>query len=138
MPFTCLPSSRSREGIQGTSWNPKPLSIIAKRPGGKRQSSAINSRDVVPCFSRQMRLPGFRGETPSDHIELSVAQRTNQVAPECNPISVTSRQPLLRQGIDPPIKRRSDLGAKARARELGQLRATSRRSSQVAPSAATC
>ena len=32
MPFTCLPSSRSRDGIQGTSWKPKPLSIIAKRP----------------------------------------------------------------------------------------------------------
>ncbi len=68
-----------------------------------------------------MRLPGFRGETPSDRIELPVAQRTNQVAPECNPISITSRQPLLRQGIDPPIKRRSDLGAKTGARELARL-----------------
>src|SRR5882672_9671569 len=68
-----------------------------------------------------MRLPGFRGETPSDRIELPVAQRTDQVAPECNPISITSRQPLLRQGIDPPIKCRPDLGAKAGAREIDRL-----------------
>src|SRR5260363_50325 len=32
MPLTCLPSSRSRDGIQGTSWKPRPLSIIANRP----------------------------------------------------------------------------------------------------------
>ena len=68
-----------------------------------------------------MRQPGFRGETPSDRIELPVAQRTDQVTPDCDLVSVTSRQPLLCQGIDPPIKRSADLGAKTGARELGRL-----------------
>ena len=68
-----------------------------------------------------MRQPRFRGETPSDRIELAVAQRTDQVTRECDLVSVTSGEPLLRQGIDPPIKRGADLGAETGARELGRL-----------------
>ena len=34
-PETCRPSSRSIDGFQGTSWKPRPSSIIAKRPDAR-------------------------------------------------------------------------------------------------------
>jgi hypothetical protein len=66
-----------------------------------------------------MRKPRFRGETPSDCIELAAAQRTYQVTPDCDFISVAAGKPLLGQGIDAPIKRRANLGAETSARKLG-------------------
>ena len=68
-----------------------------------------------------MREPGFRGETPSDCIELAAAQRTDQVTPDRDLISVAAGKPLLCQGIDPPIKRGADFGAETGARKLGRL-----------------
>jgi hypothetical protein len=66
-----------------------------------------------------MRLPGFRGETASDRVEFAAAQRTYQVAPDCDLISLAARKALLCQGIDPPIKRSTNLGAETCARKLG-------------------
>ncbi len=68
-----------------------------------------------------MRLPGFRGETPSDRVELPIAQRTDQVAPEYHLISITSGKSLLYQGIDPSIEGSANLGAETGARKLGRL-----------------
>jgi hypothetical protein len=53
-----------------------------------------------------MRLPGFRGKTPSDSVEFAAAQRTYQVTSDRQLISVAAGKPLLCQGIDPPIERR--------------------------------
>src|SRR5579872_4948054 len=66
-----------------------------------------------------MREPGFRGETSTDRIELVVAQRTDQVASDCDLISITSGQALLRQRVNSAIKCSTDLGAKTGARKLG-------------------
>src|SRR6185437_16122253 len=65
-----------------------------------------------------MRQPGFRGEIPTDCIELPVSQRADQVTSDRDPVSVASSKPLACQRIDPPIQRGADLGAETRARKL--------------------
>src|SRR6478609_11985839 len=57
---------------------------------GERKAPAVNPRDVFTCFRGKMRLPDFRGKAPSDRIELAVTQRADQVASQCDLISITS------------------------------------------------
>src|SRR5581483_1128195 len=65
-----------------------------------------------------MRQSGFRGQIPTNCIELPVSQRADQVTSDRDLVSVTSSKPLACQGIDPPIQRGADLGAETRARKL--------------------
>src|SRR5579871_4200903 len=76
---------------------------------------------MLSRLSRQMRLSGFRGETPRDRIELPVAQRSNQVSPNCDLVSITSDKSLLGQGFDPPVERGTNFAAEAGAREIDRL-----------------
>ena len=64
---------------------------------------------MLPRLSRQMREPGFRGETSADRIDLPVAQRTDQVMSDRDLVSITSGQALLRQNVNPAIQRGTDL-----------------------------
>jgi hypothetical protein len=55
----------------------------------------------------------------ADRIVLAAAHHSYQVTSDCDLVSGAPRKPLLCQGIDPPIKRSANLGAKAGARKLG-------------------
>src|SRR5260364_298725 len=65
-----------------------------------------------------MRQSRFRSETPSDHVELAAAQRSDKVAPDCDLVSVAADKALLCQNIDPPIERSTNLGAETGPRKL--------------------
>jgi hypothetical protein len=56
-----------------------------------------------------MREPGVRGEASADRIELLVAQRADQVTPNCDLVCIPSGQTLLRKDVSPAIKRSTDL-----------------------------
>src|SRR5579863_10184125 len=85
---------------------------------------------MLPRLSRQLRQTCFRGEASPDRIELPFAQRSDQVAPDCDLVSLTSGKSLLCQCIDPPIKRSTDLRTETGARKLDRL---SRDQSPVEP-----
>ena len=140
MPFTCLPSSRSQGGYPGHELETQAIVDHREAAGGKRQPSADKPprRALLP---RQANAPAqsLEAETPSDTVELAVAQRANQVTPDCDLVPVAARKALLCQAYRSADRARRGLQRRnRRAKARRAPRATRRRSSQVAPSAATC
>jgi len=68
-----------------------------------------------------MRQPCFLRKPPADPIELALTQGTDQVAANCDLVTIPAGEALLCQSVDPGIECGADLGTEAGAREIGSL-----------------
>src|SRR5262245_52806600 len=70
-----------------------------KAPRGKRQTSAIDSRNGLAHLGLQVRQTRLLGEAASSRIELAITQRLDQIAAKRDLISVPAGKTLLCQHL---------------------------------------
>jgi len=110
MPLTCLPSSRSSEGNQGTELKTEPLSIMAKPP---EESESLRlkrpAREFLPWQANTRARLG--GQAPTHTVELAIAKGRNQATAQRNLVPFLLASPgstscryvgRARQGLSPP------------------------------------
>ena len=96
MPETWRPRCFSSEGVQATSWKPRPSSIIAKRPDESVKQLAIGAGDILITAGAPERLPGLRCEFLAQGFHFALAERAEQIAAEDDPWTLPFTRPSAR------------------------------------------
>ena len=111
MPETCLPRLRSSDGDQGTSWKPRPSSIMAKRPDASINALTIEAGDILTARRLPERHSHLSRELLAHGIEFTLPQRVDQVASEDDLLPLPASETLLDQMLGPAFHRGAHLGA---------------------------